>query len=268
MPHTSQDESSTKTNDAAPPSFPRFILLVAVTAIAIAVVFRVILPDARLTTVEDSFFAIRAALSAYYVEHGTYPPAPGYRTADDAGGVGRGLRHYLADLDPVLFSDPYSDGGTVVYVPVNKKQLRIASRSWYAEALAAGHPGDPRPRDAETLNDTLAGMTFPPENYDSYVLISAGPNGDAGGIVYDEHSPGIDLNRYPEKNRAHVLGMATYFMASRDADLDTTGEAKGDDFLDFDYRERVKHGQALNPDNAFPDANTPPNSGPVILVMP
>ena len=60
----------------------------------------------------------------------------------------------------------------------------------------------------------------------------------------------------------HILGMAAYFMATRDAD----GGGKGDGELDFEYRARTTRGQTNSESNYLPDATRQRAPGPMIFV--
>jgi len=150
------------------------------------------------------------------------------------------------------------------YFPVNLRQFRKVSNDWHKK----GQPSNPRPiYDTSNPNglDVLASMNFPPPNYDSYVLISAGPSANTWRIIVDFTNSVLEEGNYSPAYYYHVLGMATYFMATRDAE----NNGEGDGELDFDYRARTRRGQGKDSNNKMPDAQGVPRldtPGPVIFV--
>lgn len=153
------------------------------------------------------------------------------------------------------------DRRPIIYIPVNKRQVLKVARVWFNFAQDSANPDNPRPNDAEEVNRTLSQMAFPPPSYDAYVLISVGPNINTGGIIYDFAGPLLDQIEYSPAYYYHVLGMATYFMATRDAER----RGEGDGELDFDYTARTTRGQVDSPGNYLPgpNRNAP---GPIIFV--
>ena len=175
-----------------------------------------------------------------------------------------------------------------IYIPINKRQFRRVRDNWFEEADISGNDdGDetndnPRPNDALSVNTDLAAMNFPPPSYDAYVLISLGPYGNYPsarplyGLLYDSSAAGLPfLNladpAYPaELNgeatavkqlyRYHYMAMATYFMATRDAD--DNGK------LDFDFLKRSIEDEGANPFHRFEDPNVPNIAGPLIFLSP
>lgn len=142
----------------------------------------------------------------------------------------------------------------LIYIPVNQRQARKV-----ASAFFDLNPNDPRPR-AGQINAALQNMEFPPPSYDAYVLISVGPAANTGGIPLHFGLPGVNLNDYDAAFYYHVLGMLTYFMASRDAE----NQGRGDGELDFDFRGRVRGTQRGGPFYNLPDGSAHP--GPIIFV--
>ncbi len=145
----------------------------------------------------------------------------------------------------------------LIYIPVNKRQARKVASRFYELAEIEG--GDARPR-AGQFNDVLANMEFPPPRYDAYVIISVGPAEHTGGIPLRDGLPGVNLNNYEEVYYYHVLGMLTYFMATRDGE----NQGRGDGELDFDYRGRVRGTQSGPDFYKLPDGSNRP--GPIIFV--
>ena len=152
----------------------------------------------------------------------------------------------------------------IFYFPVNKRLFRKVAAVWYSFAETNGEPDDPRPNDATSVNVRLENESFPPPSYDAYVLISVGPTASTWGMIYEFASTLMDQAAYEDVYYYHVLAMATYFMATRDAEMGGTGDGE----LDFDFRARTRRGQAKNPGNYLPtalraDRNAP---GPIIFV--
>ena len=137
-----------------------------------------------------------------------------------------------------------------LYVPVNKQQAQR-----YAEFLYGINPTDPRPRPSDPPGP-LATMAFPPPGgYNAAVLMSVGPSGNTRGLVYESLPAGFPANR--ASYTYHVLGLMTYFMATRDAD--------DNGILDFDFLGRTRRGEADSPANDLPDPVAPKDAGPLIL---
>lgn len=153
----------------------------------------------------------------------------------------------------------------LIYIPVNERQARVFRNIIYAMAGRQGNASDPRPfnLDAEAIADIQTQLSFPPPSYDDYVLISIGPNFVAGtnGLIVDWDRMGLDgfPAVYAQVNQYHLLGLATYFMATRDAE----NGGEGDGELDFDYQARVSRGQGRDPNNDMPGAQ-PKGDGPLI----
>jgi len=142
----------------------------------------------------------------------------------------------------------------LIYIPVNKRQARILANALQDEAE---DPNDPRPRGRI---DELDEMEFPPPRYDAYVLISVGPNGNTAGIPYYFGLPDISEGMYDPVYHYHVLGMMTYFMATRDSE----DGGRGDGELDFDFLGRTRGGQSGDERYLMPDGTGAP--GPIIFV--
>lgn len=160
---------------------------------------------------------------------------------EDTGGVGDEVERQFAAVQR-----------PIIYIPVNKRQVKKL-----AEDLYGFDNQDPRPRGSDGLNRIL-GMKFPPPTYDAYVLISVGPEVNTHGLLY--HTvPNPYRNREQDPNgyySYHILGLFSYFMATRDAD--DNGQ------LDFEFRTRTRYNEGQNPNNKLPD-NTE-LGGPLIFV--
>ena len=216
-----------------------------------------------------------------------YSPVGGHNPDSYAvGEVEQGFftRLYNAAADLVLDDDVnlqfLEEKRPFIYIPINKRQFRRIRDNWFEEADTSGNnDGDetndnPRPNDVVNVNDDLAGMNFPPPSYDAYVLISLGPYGNYPsfrplyGLLYDSSATGLPfLNladpAYPafkQSYRYHYMAMATYFMATRDAD--DNGK------LDFDFLKRSIEDEAANPFHRFEDPDVPNIAGPLIFVSP
>ena len=150
----------------------------------------------------------------------------------------------------------------LMYFPVNKRQIRKVSSVWYDFARSNNDPDNPRPNDAKSVNRRLGEMRFPPPTYDAYVLISVGPSANTWGMIYEFASPLMDQARYAPAYYYHILGMATYFMATRDAE----NRGEGDGELDFEFRARTRRGQTDSAANYLPDPAGGNAYGPMIFV--
>lgn len=148
-----------------------------------------------------------------------------------------------------------------VYIPVNKQQFARAQKYWHkkgAEFAQVWDPADP---------DFPRGLTFPPNTYDAFVLISVGPGGSTFGLLpqplgVPAESAGNARDLY------HITGLRAYFMATRD--LNANG------VLDMDFRARTQlresavetayqfAGKTLQ--NELPDTTQPFSYGPYIYV--
>jgi hypothetical protein len=104
-------------------------------------------------------------------------------------------------------------------------------------------------------------MRFPPVRYDAYVLISVGPTGNTFGLGRNL-LPQNYLSTVHPNYLYHALGIAAYFMATRDAN--NNGQ------LDFDYIARTRQDEAdiRGPNGEFvnqlPDELAPNGAGPII----
>jgi len=157
----------------------------------------------------------------------------------------------------------------LLYFPINTRQFRKVAAGWYDQAAADSErtQSDPRPDDSDLgANPALLDTSFPPPNYDAYVLISVGPNIHTGGLIYElTNNSDCDMCLGEYGSPAyyyHILGMAAYFMASRDGE----SGGQGDGELDFDYRARTTRGQVDSDSNYLPDRGRQRAPGPVIFV--
>ena len=148
----------------------------------------------------------------------------------------------------------------ISYFPINLRQFRKLSADWYRRGAA----NDPRPIHQLNANglDVLASMRFPPPNYNAYVLISVGPSGNTWNMLIDFTNSVLAEANYSPAYYYHVLGMAAYFMATRDAEDGGVGDGE----LDFEYRARTRRAQADHPGNYLPDPKGPNAAGPIIFV--
>ncbi len=157
-----------------------------------------------------------------------------------------------------------NDSRPFIYIAVNERQARVFRKIMYDMAERNGNTSDPRPfnLDQQALDAIRTQLSFPPPSYDKFVLISVGPNFASGtnGIVVEVDRMGLDTagNSYDFVNQYHLLGLATYFLATRDFEAG----GKGDGELDFNFSSRVS-GQADNPDNDMP-GKYPKGDGPII----
>lgn len=148
-----------------------------------------------------------------------------------------------------------------IYIPVNKQQFARAQKYWIkkgAEFAQVWDPADP---------DFPRGLTFPPNTYDAFVLISVGPGGSTFGLLpqplgVPAETAGNSRDLY------HITGLRAYFMATRD--LNANG------VLDMDFRARTQLRESA-PENAYefggktlqnelPDTTQPFSYGPYIYV--
>lgn len=149
----------------------------------------------------------------------------------------------------------------ILYFPVNKRLFRKVAAEWFENDRA-----NPRPNDSALVNGTLVEQRFPPPTYDAYVLISVGPSANTWGMIYELASGPNCLicqsSNYSPAYYYHILGMATYFMATRDAE----NRGEGDGELDFEFRARTRRGQGDHPSNKLPDPAGRNAPGPMIFV--
>lgn len=148
----------------------------------------------------------------------------------------------------------YAEKRPFVYIPVNRAQFSKVQKYWL----------DNNDEYATTWNDAdpvLSRLTFPPKNYDAFVLISVGPSGNTFGLLDSMDWPVQLANN--GRNYYHILGLRAYFLATRD--LDANGQ------LDFDFIARTRQGQRGELPETVP-APIPPaismrgGTGPVIFV--
>ncbi|NUM54822.1 MAG: type II secretion system protein [Candidatus Hydrogenedentes bacterium] len=151
-------------------------------------------------------------------------------------------------------ADPYPGGSLLtafpsmtgskrpyVYVPYYKKDVermhRLGGGAWNGAAWNPAFVGD------QTL--------FPPPQYDAFVLLSVGPLNNTRGIISPPNeSAWLTSTGETMPQRAYyVLGMRAAYLATRDAG--------NDNILDFDYRARLREGQA----KAHPDMPDLQNKG-------
>jgi len=157
-----------------------------------------------------------------------------------------------------------------IYIPVNSRQARVFRNIMYAMAARQGAAFESNPRpfnlDATAITEIEDQLSFPPPSYDSFVLMSVGPNAASGGtsgLLVDWDRMGLDnfTPEYAQVNQYHLLALASYFLATRDSEDGGKGNAE----LDFDYEARVNRGAGENFDNDLPGA-FPRGAGPMIYL--
>ncbi len=177
-------------------------------------------------------------------------PYTAYNPANPAGDAAEDLAQQMDQPRPFI------------YVPVNSEQARLVREYYHYHGDWWGrtwNPADPRIRR----------LNFPPANYDSFVLISVGPEQTTSGVVSSHQFDGVDLLDIFDGDLAmayHVAALRTYYLATRDLE--------GNGSPDFDFVNRTR-GDAGNPasyaDFAGPDAqlNLLPDgsnrAGPLIM---
>ncbi len=171
--------------------------------------------------------------------------------------------------DPVTDSDVTEQLNTqdtrpFIYLTVNERQTRQFRKIMYDFAARQGNPSNPRPfnLDAPAIFE-INQLSFPPASYDEFVLMSVGPNFLSGtnGLVVEFGVGTLNLADFPTVYQYHILGLATHFLATRDAE----NGGEGDSELDFDFSARTSRGQGKNADNDMP-GQFPKGDGPVIYV--
>lgn len=118
--------------------------------------------------------------------------------------------------------------GPYLYFPVEQKQFAKAKKFWE----------DRNDYYARTSLSSL-GLSFPPNKYDAYVLISVGPQEDTFGIT--STPPASFFDSIPLEDRFHVLGLRVYYLATRDAN--------NNGLPDFEWRSRAGGKGDAYPDN-------------------
>lgn len=255
-------------------------ILFAISAVAVPRV----LERARIANAEGVMHDLRTALSAYFSDHGTFPPAYGYLQNPDEGdaplrfnlmpytawlNIHRALDNYDPfslshdtnqnnQIDLLEFS-PYGQQGTpgsftfpdqlydgtnlqdevtqqlnsqrpIIYIPVNSDDARLV-RDFY---FSTGQRAEFDFREAMYAqiwpeNDPrLSRVRERPALYDSFVLISMGPQEHTSGVVAEPLGLGFEN----EDNVYYFTALRTYFLATRDL--------TGDGSPDFDYRSRTR----------------------------
>lgn len=149
-----------------------------------------------------------------------------------------------------------------VYLPVNKRQARRVAEYYWERWKDTGDIRFMFANEWDPTHPKLAGMTFPPEKYDAFVLIGVGPMSDTYGIL--DPQPVIG-----GPDRFHIAALRAYFLATRDAN--DNGK------LDFDYRTRklgegtqgayAEEGMFLMPSAFYAMGATFTGSGPGCLIF-
>jgi prepilin-type N-terminal cleavage/methylation domain-containing protein len=180
----------------------------------------------------------------------------------------RGSTFFLPDIYPAGNTGSDRDRQLLeeqrpfVYIPVYKRHFEKYRKFLYQRARSLGT--DPRPRIDDPQSPLSTSIGYPPQTYDSAVLISVGPRENTFELLQfffpDTEwglTPADEANLAPEY-KYHALGMMAYFMATRD--FDNNG------LLDFDFLARTRQGEARNPDNYLP-GESPNAHGPIIFVL-
>ncbi|MDQ1257149.1 MAG: hypothetical protein QG656_1751 [Candidatus Hydrogenedentes bacterium] len=137
-----------------------------------------------------------------------------------------------------------------VYMPVNLAQAKQVIE-YYTNIIAGGNILQGTTATIWDTSQTASVKTpvlnFPPSRYDAFVLVSVGPNGDAGGVV-PGLVPGYGLT-CDDEEVFNVSALRGYYLATRD--LNENGAP------DFDFRGRVR-GAAEDADPASYEAKDLP----------
>lgn len=154
----------------------------------------------------------------------------------------------------------------MIYIPINQRQFRRVKKIWDENG---GFP--------DFYNSKLAEMVFPPASYDAFILVSVGVVTNTQGLIFDFGTEYMDLDEasYWPSYHAHVAGMATYYILTRDLN--------GDDFKDFHEGDILESGSkftfphfgvdengSLRPDakgNTLQQKLGPGIKGPIYRVM-
>lgn len=151
---------------------------------------------------------------------------------------------YVGGNNGTEVSRMLDDHGPYIYIPVNSLQAQRYAQYCMAGYNATGDIGYANaqyfdPLDPTTVNGRSIGdrylsrvMTFPPPEYDAFVLISVGPFENVSGIL-----PGPLPGQGPTDllDAYHIMGLRAYFLATRD--INTNGK------LDFDFKARTQQGE-------------------------
>lgn len=303
------------------------IAIIAILAGFIAVAAPRALERAKLRRMQAAMIDIRTAMTVYYTEHNSYPPAYGYVPWDMRDESPESINddntfYFLQPYTALLrihgneglydeFSESYDtnrDGQLslleflpigeknlatqvvtfpttrytgsnlpnevakqleatrrpFVYIPVNSRQFKRARQYWIETGDFLATTWDP-------ANPTLRNITFPPSDYDAFVLISVGPGGSTFGLLPDP------IGTEPPKDLYHITALRAFFLATRD--LNDNGQ------LDFHFVARSQQGEAkFNRDNPYqvsgapagrdmahnelPDPRAPNGYGPFIFAHP
>ena len=163
-----------------------------------------------------------------------------------------------------------------IYIPVNSGQFRRAREYWIRHGMDNLVNGNFSPNAAnrwdpnDAHGEIIRNITFPPANYDAYVLISVGPSANTFGVVPDVSDMTLGSG-VSTKDIYHILGMATYFYATRDLNNNSQ--------LDFHFVARTQQGEAameytvtsgsrsVPANNQLPDPANRNNTGPYIYAV-
>jgi len=161
------------------------------------------------------------------------------------------------NLDNAVFDAMMTADRPYVYIPVDSVQAQKARTYWQARVaqvpgreLEGGNalrwlPDETFTVRAGEVNNPISSLAgkFPPQKYDDFVLITAGPSGSTGKILTAPNSFMNDIASLPLSDQYHVLALRAFFLATRDMDddehqpgIDMLGNGK----FDFDYRNRTR----------------------------
>lgn len=303
------------------------IAIIAILAGLVMVAGPRMIERAKMRRLDSAMRQVSTALTAYYVDFNTYPPAYGYVGPDQSGNVNapsdpaqdpgyynlipymvrlkydgneemydefslshdttgknslgllefspRGrltpagkmehdwsLPRYLGTRTTELAQeiDWQLESGKrpFIYLPVNKQQFSRAQKYWLSHGEQYAERWEPSDADFPQL-------TFPPRNYDAFVLISVGPTANSFGLLPEPLGVAAEQENN-NRNLYHITAMRAYYLATRD--LNANG------LLDFDFRTRTQQGEAAltyefagnTINNNLPSPTMPAGTGPVIYV--
>ncbi|MFA7691784.1 MAG: type II secretion system protein [Candidatus Hydrogenedentales bacterium] len=137
-----------------------------------------------------------------------------------------------------------------IYIPVNKKQFNQVQKYWMKKNSAYADVWDPSDPDFPR------GLSFPPNTYDAFVLISVGPGGSTFGLLPEPLGVPAETE-HNSRNLYHILGLRAYYLATRDKNANGV--------LDFDFRSRTQLREAApEMENELPPGQPPYGYGPYI----
>jgi len=164
------------------------------------------------------------------------------------------------------------DERPVLYIPVNRDDV-ARYRRWANDRSASDFVDRQFAQAWDNNSRLLRGLVFDerdpsgdtphvPPRYDGYVLISVGPLENDFGVLKNQLPAGLNA-----PNGYYILGLLTYFLATRDANDNRS--------FDFDYRARRSEDRGTGAYTGVPQPNqmalTPDGTGgqgPLIFKSP